>query len=97
MLFLFNFSFQSTEFEEEIISTETKFQRFRVFGSEAANDDVYGGTHAQRGSWACNAERIGFGFGVAVFGNGFVKRTEKTEREKDKERGKLTHYTYYAE
>ena len=65
---------------------------------EAENDDVYGG-HTHRGSWACNAETIGFGFGfgVAVFGNGFVKRTEKTEREKDKERGKLTHYTYYAE
>nr|POE70634.1 hypothetical protein CFP56_40952 [Quercus suber] len=41
---------ESTEFEEEIISTETKFQRI--------------------------------GFGVAGFGNGFVKRTEKTERER---------------
>ncbi|KAK7820272.1 hypothetical protein CFP56_038988 [Quercus suber] len=45
---------RSTEFEEEIISTETKFQRFRVFGSEAENDDVYGG-HTHKGSWACNA------------------------------------------
>lgn len=41
---------------------------------EAENDDVYGG-HTHRGSWACNAETIGFG--VAVFGNGFVKRTER--------------------
>ncbi|KAF3969008.1 hypothetical protein CMV_007157 [Castanea mollissima] len=46
-----NFSFktqESTEFEEEIVSPETKFQRFRVFGSEAENDDVYGGhTHRE--------------------------------------------------
>lgn len=48
---------------------------------EAENDDVYGG-HTHKGSWACNAETIGFG--VAVFGNGFVKRTEKTDRERER-------------